>query len=104
MLMLFWNHHEHVDVTLKSCQKIGRVNWLLEMAQYVCAKETTLERADFTLQLLMFLTEEKERRMFTIFFSLQFLSAVVPRDSSKDRLSASRPRKLRPTGLEGSSF
>ena len=31
-------------------------------------KETKLERADFTLQLLMFVTTEKERRMFTIFF------------------------------------
>ena len=31
-------------------------------------KETTLERADFTLQLFMFLTAEKERRMFIIFF------------------------------------
>ena len=31
-------------------------------------KETTLKRADFTLQLLMFVTAEKERRMFIIFF------------------------------------
>ena len=59
-------------------------------------KETTLERADFTLQLLMFVAAEKERRMFTIFFLSSFLSHVVPKDSSKDRLSASRPRKLRP--------
>ena len=44
------------------------------------AKETTLERADFTLQLLMFVTAEKEieRVMFIIFFLFIFLSAVVP--------------------------
>ena len=42
------------------------------------SKETTLERPDFTLQLLMFVTAEKEREMFSIFFLLPFLSAVVP--------------------------
>ena len=31
-------------------------------------KETTLERADFTLKLLMFVTAEKEGRMFVLFF------------------------------------
>ena len=31
-------------------------------------KETTLERDDFIPQLLMFVTEEKERRMFISFF------------------------------------
>ena len=43
------------------------------------SKETTLERADFTLQQLMFVTAEKERRLFIIFFlSSHFLSTVVP--------------------------
>ena len=37
-------------------------------------KETVLERADFTLQLLMFVTAEKERRMFIIFFLSIFVS------------------------------
>ena len=32
------------------------------------SKETTLERADLTLQQLMLVTAEKERRMFIIFF------------------------------------
>ena len=32
------------------------------------AKETTLERADFTLQLSMFVTAEKEGKIFMIFF------------------------------------
>ena len=36
--------------------------------ELVLFKETTLERADFTFQLLMFVTAEKERRMFTIIF------------------------------------
>ena len=35
-------------------------------------KETILERADFALQLLMFVTAEKERRMFIIFFLSSF--------------------------------
>ena len=42
----------------KECGKYLKV-WLR------AAKETTLERADFTLQLLMFVTAEKERRMST---------------------------------------
>ena len=36
------------------------------------SKETTLERADFTLQLLMFVTAEKEGQMFLIFFLSSF--------------------------------
>ena len=35
-------------------------------------KETTLERADFTLQLLMFVTVEKGRVMFIIFLLSSF--------------------------------
>ena len=35
-------------------------------------KETALERADFTLQLLMFETAEKERVMLIIFFLFMF--------------------------------
>ena len=35
---------------------------------YVLTKGTTLERADFTRQLLMFVTAEKERRMVIIVF------------------------------------
>ena len=31
-------------------------------------KETTLERADFTVQLLTIVTAEKERKMFTLLF------------------------------------
>ena len=38
-------------------------------------KETTLERANFTLHLLMFVTAEKEGRMLIIFF----LSIFCPR-------------------------
>ena len=50
----------------------------------------------------------RDRRKWEInvrnFLSLRFLSAVVPSILSQNRLSASRPWKLRPTGLEGSSF
>ena len=42
-------------------------------------KETTLERADFTLQLLMFVTAEKEKRMFKIFFLSSFCQLLSPR-------------------------
>ena len=41
-------------------------------------KETTLERADFALQLLMFVTAEKERRMFMIFFLSSFCQLLAP--------------------------
>ena len=40
-------------------------------------KEITLERADLTLQLLMFLTAEKEGQMY-IFSFYPVFSAVVP--------------------------
>ena len=50
-----------------------------ELLLPVQPKETTLERADFALQLLMFVTEEKERRMFTIFFLSSFCQLLSPR-------------------------
>ena len=42
-------------------------------------KETTLERADFALQLSMFVTAEKEREMFIIFFLSIFCPLLSPR-------------------------
>ena len=42
-------------------------------------KETTLERADFTLQLLLFVTAEKEGQMFIIFFLSSFCQVLSPR-------------------------
>ena len=54
-------------------------------------KETTFQRADFALQLLMFVPAEKEGHTFIIFFLSIFLSAVVPTVLSKHRQSASRP-------------
>ena len=72
-------------------------------SSFLGSKETTLERAAFTLSAVTVCNRGKvEENVF--FLSLQFLSAVVPEDSSKDRLSASRSGKLRPTGPEGSSF
>ena len=53
--------------------------WLPLQHPYVLSKETTLERADFTLQLLVFVTAEKERRMFTIFFLSSFCQLLSPR-------------------------
>ena len=46
---------------------------------YVSTKETTLERADFALQLSMFVTAEKEWEMFTIFFLSSFCQLLSPR-------------------------
>ena len=43
------------------------------------AKEPTLERADFTLQLLMFVIVEKEGQMFIIFFLSIFCQLLSPR-------------------------
>ena len=40
---------------------------------YIFSKEATFERADFTLQLLMFVTEEKEERKCLYFPFFQFL-------------------------------
>ena len=41
-------------------------------------KEITLERADLTFQLLMFVTSDKERRMFIIFFLSSFCQLLSP--------------------------
>ena len=38
------------------------------LARFGEAKETSLERTDFTLQLPMFVTEEKEGQMFIVLF------------------------------------
>ena len=45
----------------------------------VLTKETILERADFALQLLMFVTAEKEGQMFIIFFLSIFCQLLSPR-------------------------
>ena len=42
-------------------------------------KETAVERADFALQLLMFVTAEKEGQMFIIFFLSIFCQLLFPR-------------------------
>ena len=44
----------------------------------IYVKETTLERADFTLQLIMFVTVEKGRVLCIIFF-LSIFSQLSPR-------------------------
>ena len=43
------------------------------------SKETALERDDLTLQLLMFVTVEKERQMFRIFILSCFCWLLSPR-------------------------
>ena len=48
------------------------------VGQVVDSKETTLERADFTFQLLMFVTAEKEMEMFIIFFFSNFCQLLSP--------------------------
>ena len=46
---------------------------------HVLSKETKLERADFTRQLLMFVTAEKERQMlFIIFLLSSFCQLLSP--------------------------
>ena len=49
------------------------------MPALVSYEETTLERADFTLQLLMFVTTEKEREKFAIFVLSSFCQLLFPR-------------------------
>ena len=66
------------SITLKNGRAV--INFLFSgpniiwVSQFILPKETTLERADFTLQLLMFVTAEKEGQMFTIFFHPIFVS------------------------------
>ena len=45
---------------------------------YVQYKETTLERDDFTVQLLMFVTVGKERQLFIIFFLSSICQLLSP--------------------------
>ena len=73
------NKDQPVLRTLEAKNPVG--NWLILHQQYgfTSTKETTLERADFTLQLLMFVTAEKERRMFTIYFLSIFCQLLSPR-------------------------
>ena len=63
-----WFRNEEIIFGALICQKLGRAS----------LKETTLERADFTLQLFMFVTTEKERRMFTIFFLSSICQLLSP--------------------------
>ena len=52
---------------------------VLNKVVVVVVKETTLERADFTLQLLMFISAEKEGQMFIVFFLSSFYQLLSPR-------------------------
>ena len=47
-------------------------------ASYIQNKETTLERADLTLQLSIFVTAEKERGMIIILFFSSFCQLLYP--------------------------
>ena len=59
--------------------KSGRAHFMYcQCHPPVTTNETTLERADFTLQLLLFVTAEKEGQILISFFCFQILSAVVP--------------------------
>ena len=40
--------------------------------------QNTLESADFAPQLLMFVTAEKEREMFIVFFHYSFFQMLTP--------------------------
>ena len=51
---------------------IGNFKTLIAGVASSQPKETTFERADYTLQLSMFVTAEKERQMFKIFFLSSF--------------------------------
>ena len=56
---------------------------LLRRSLYDQFKETTFERADFTLQMLKFVTAEKEREMLVIFFLSIFCQLLSPRFKSR---------------------
>ena len=73
LLEVFFLLFTNMTMPVRSAPRTGVVNRLL-----VGPKETILERADFTLQLLMFVTAEKEREMFTIFFLSSFCQLLSP--------------------------
>ena len=63
-----------------------------QQLQQVNPKETTLERADFPLQLLMFVTAEKEREMFIILFISIFCTHNLKlRQAERDHESSDQP-------------
>ena len=66
-------------VKLLSHGNIFKKNQFLENWALGKTKDTTLERADFTLQLLMFATAEKDQHMFMIFFLPIFCQLLSPR-------------------------
>ena len=55
----------------------------IQFSSLPISKETTLQRADFKLQLLMFVTAEKERAKFIIFFLSFFNQLLSPPVLSK---------------------
>ena len=50
----------------------------LQLTYDLATKDTTFERADFTIQLLMFVTAEKEGKMFFIPFLSSFYQLFSP--------------------------
>ena len=68
----------------KNRNLVGILNFLLYACFYygalILSKETRLERADFTLQLSMFVTKEKEGVMFIIFYLPSFCQLLSPPD------------------------
>ena len=86
--MLFVDMGDHYRVTICASEGNLLVLFLFSNFMSLCfhgqcstawAKETTLERADFALQLPMFVTAEKERDMFIIFFLSSFCQLLSPR-------------------------
>ena len=56
----------------------GSISSFRFCSESVSIKETTFERADFALQLLVFVTAEKEGQMFIIFFLSIFCRPLTP--------------------------
>ena len=61
----------------------------VDLKSSVVVKETMLERAAFTLQLLMFVTAEKGGQLFIIFFRSIFCQLLSPRFEA--RIGRARP-------------
>ena len=84
---LFRSVHQQILFTSKASidgyrcsgwERFGRVARQQILNPLPCSKESTLERADFTLQLLLCGTAEKGREMFIIFFFSSYCQLLSP--------------------------
>ena len=73
-----WVHILYILSRISEITMENSVKAFADALHLIELEETTLERADFTLQLLMFVTAEREGRMFIIFFLSSYCQLLSP--------------------------